>query len=85
MNLKEKQQLLKQIKSARGSLDFCEFVVDPDNKNSDAFEIGACVKDFYKTLGIDESEWREMLLTQMRAARQARESWLESEVRDVRP
>lgn len=84
MDKKEAKRLLRQIESARGSLDFCEFVVDPENKNSDAFQIGACVKDFYKTLGIDEKEWRQMLVTQMRAARQARESWLKSEVGDVR-
>lgn len=83
MNKKEAKKLLKQIESACGSLDFCEFVVEPDNKNSDAFQIGACVKDYYKTLGIDEKEWRQILVTQMRAARQARESWLKSEVNNV--
>lgn len=83
MNKKEAKKLLKQIESARGSLDFCEFVVEPDNKNSDAFQIGACVKDYYKTLGIDEKEWRQILVTQMRSARQARESWLKSEVNNV--
>lgn len=83
MNKKEKKKLLKEIDSHKGSLDFCEFVVEPENNRSDAFQIGACVMDYYKTLGIDEKEWRQMLVTQMRAARQARESWLRSEVGNV--
>lgn len=59
--------------SYRGSLDFLEYVVGPDNYDT-AYPggIGQCISDYLTVLGLSETEQRNWLLEKLREERKKR-------------
>lgn len=80
MAKKTKMELLRQIESATGTLDFCEFIIDPKNSRTTPDEIGFHLREYFKVLGIFEDEWRTWLLQKMQEAREAKIEALKKEI-----
>lgn len=60
-------------KSYRGSLDFLEYVIGPDNHDT-AYPggIGECISDYLKILGMNEKRQREWILEKLKEERKKR-------------
>lgn len=56
----------------RGWLDYCEFVIDPDNDETHWGEFLLMTGDYFKDLGMSEKEARGWLLEKLKEERSKR-------------